>query len=210
MKKHFLLLFTFSLITQIFFAQKAEEKEVRKAFEMYRSSILNDKGEEAVNYVDSKTLAYYSTILHSARTADSLSVDSMNVLDKLMVLSIRYRTPKKDLKSFDAQSLLVFAIKEGMVGKNSVQNIEIGDVELQDNIAKGYMISYGEQSPLYFEFNKEGEEWKIDLTSIFPMSIVAFDRMIKESGQQENEYFERILKMITGNNSLNPLWEPLD
>jgi hypothetical protein len=208
MKKLLLLLFL-TLISQLIFAQKGEEKLVRKAFDNYRSSILTDRGEDAVTYVDSNTIAYYNDILHSARTSDSLAVDSMNVLDKLMVLSIRYRTPKKDLKSFDGRSLLVYAIKEGMVGKSSVQNIEIGDVEMHGDVAKGYMMSYGEPSPLYFEFNKEDEAWKIDLTSIFSVSVVAFDRMIKESGQSENEYFEHILKLITGKDSLNPMWQPL-
>lgn len=53
-----------------------------------------------------------------------------------------------------------------------MKNIEIGDVEMDGTLAKGYMISYGEQSPLFSEFNKEATKWKLDLTSIFPMSFL--------------------------------------
>jgi hypothetical protein len=63
-------------------------------------------------------------------------------------------------------------LKKVWWAKSSVKNIEIGDVEMDGTLAKGYMISYGEQSPLFSEFNKEATKWKLDLTSIFPMSFL--------------------------------------
>jgi hypothetical protein len=119
MRKHLLLHLKISLSNQLFFAQRREEQRERMGFDSYRSSILNNAGKESVHYVDAKTIGNYSNILHLARPSDSLALDSMNVLDKFMVLSIRYRTPNKLLKSFDARSLLGYAIKECRNGWHS-------------------------------------------------------------------------------------------
>jgi hypothetical protein len=143
--------------------KKKEEKLVRESFNSYKTSILNDKGEKAVDFVDSKTISYYNEILETTKKADSLTVNSLGILDKLMVISIRYRTSKRDILSFNGKELLIYAIKEGMVGKNSVMNTEIGDVEIDGNFAKGQLISKGQKTPFYFHFYKESNIWKIDL-----------------------------------------------
>src|SRR5688572_748402 len=100
-----LLLTGFSAI-----AQKKEEKAVRKAFEDYKTAILNDKGTEAVNYVDSRTLKYYGDIAELVRSADSAKIQTLTIFDKLMVLLIRVRATKEDILAFNGQSLLMYAI----------------------------------------------------------------------------------------------------
>jgi hypothetical protein len=43
-------------------AQRNEIDEVKTSFDSYKSAILNDKGEEAVKYVDNRTIEYYQLI----------------------------------------------------------------------------------------------------------------------------------------------------
>ena len=63
----------FLLVTgQLTYGQKSEEKLVKKSFDNYKTSILNDKGEKAVKYIDSRTIKYYSEILELVKTADSV------------------------------------------------------------------------------------------------------------------------------------------
>lgn len=191
------------------YAQKTEEKLVKKSFDNYKSAILNDKGEEAVKYVDSRTLQYYSNILDLVKTADSAKIETLPILDKLMVFSVKHRTSREDILSFDGKTMLIFAIKSGMVGKNSVANNSIGKVTIDNLFAKGQFIANGNKTPIYFHFYKEKGEWKIDLTSIFPISVVAFKEMVAESEQNENEYLFSLLEMITGNKPTNQLWHPI-
>jgi len=200
------LLLTWAVST---YGQKSEEKLVRKSFDNYKSSILNDKGEEAVKYVDSRTIKYYSDILELVKTADSSKVETLSILDKIIVFSIRHRTSKEDVLSFDGKTLLVFAIKSGMVGKNSVANNSIGDVTIDSSFAKGQFIANGNKGPFYFHFYKEEQLWKIDLTSLFPVSTTAFKKMADDSGQNENEYLFSLLEMITGNKPNSQIWQPI-
>ena len=56
MKRTVIVLTLFFALTINVSGQNSEEKLVRKAFDSYKTSILNDKGEEAVKYVDKRTI----------------------------------------------------------------------------------------------------------------------------------------------------------
>lgn len=199
------------LITgQLTYGQKSEDKLVKKSFDNYKSAILNDNGEEAVKYVDNRTIKYYSDILELVKSADSSKIETLSILDKLMVFSIRHRTSKDDILSFEGKSLLVYAITSGMVGKNSVANASIGEVIIENDFAKGQFIANGQKAPFYFHFYKEEEQWKIDLTSIFPVSTMAFKKIVDESGENQNDYLFSLLEMITGKKPGIEIWQPIN
>ncbi len=202
----FFLLFT----AQLMYGQKSEEKLVIKTFENYKSAILNDKGEEAVKHVDSRTIKYYTDVLALVITADSAKVDSLSILDKLMVFSIRHRTTKNDILSFDGKSLLVYAIKSGMVGKNSVANISMEEVIIENDFAKGQLVANGQKVPYYFHFYKEDGLWKIDLTSLFPISTMAFKKMADDSGESQNDYLFSLLEIMTGKKLDADIWQAIN
>lgn len=191
------------------FAQKKEEKQVKSCFNNYKSAILNDKGEEAVNYVDSRTVQYYSDILEKTQNADSSEVASLSIMDKLMVFSIRHRASSEIITSLDGKGLLIYAIKEGMVGKNSVAKNSIGEVSIDGSFAKGQFIANGQAAPFYFHFYNEEGQWKVDLTSIFPVANTSFKTMQEQSGQNENEYLFMLLEAITGKEVTNQIWRPI-
>jgi hypothetical protein len=191
-------------------AQKNEGQAINKVFEKYKSAILNDKGEEAASYVDSRTIQYYSDILNLVKTADSSKVDSLTILDKLMVLAIRHRTSKADLLSFDGRKLLIYAINSGMVGKNSIADNTLGEVVIDKAFARAQIRNKGKTSPIYFHFYKEENNWKLDLTSIFSTSSVAFTKMISESGQSENAYLLYLLEIVSGKKPTKEIWEKVE
>ena len=188
------------------YAQKSEEILVRKTFDNNKASIINYKGSDAVKCVDSRTIRYYSEMLHITKYADSSSVNSLGLMDKLMVFSIRHRANKKDILSFNGKDLLIFAIKEGMVGKNSVAKNLVGDIVIDGTFAKGQLIADGQKTPFYFHFYKEEGTWKIDLTSLLPIGEVAFRNMQQSSGMRENQYLFKLLEMTTGKKPGSDIW----
>jgi hypothetical protein len=206
-----LLLFNILILTFVSsYAQKSEKKLIQKSFDNYKTSILNDKGDEAVKYVDSRTINYYSEVLDKTKHADSADVNSLGLMDKLMVFSIRHRATKEEILSFDGKGLLIFTIKEGMVGKNSVANNAIGEIEIDGSFAKGQLMVNGQEAPFYFHFYKEKDIWKIDLTSLFPAVSMAFGKMQKESGMSENQYLFMLLEMTTGKKPGSDIWDKVE
>jgi hypothetical protein len=210
MKKASRILLLLLFVTSACFAQKKEQKGVIQAFENYKSSILKDRGEEAVKYVDSRTIKYYGDILELVKTADSTKINSLSLLDKLMVFSIRHRTSKENILSFDGKQLLVYAIKSGMVGKSSVVNNSLGEVIIEGDFAKAQFVNNGKATPFYFHFYKEEQQWKMDLTSIFAISNMAFSKVREQSGQAENEYLFTLLEMITGKKVGPEIWQKVN
>jgi hypothetical protein len=201
----------FLLLTgQLTYGQKNGKIQVQQSFENYKSAILNDRGEDAVKYVDSRTIKYYGDILEIVITADSSKVETLPFLDKLMVFSIRHRMLKEDILSFDGKSLLVYAIKSGMVGKNNVINNSIGDVIINNDFAKGQFIVSGQKTPFYFNFYKEEGQWKTDLTSLFPVTNLAFNKMVDESGENQNDYLFSLLETVTGRKPGAEIWQPIN
>lgn len=210
MQKILLTAIVLSIHSTFVFGQKSEEKAIRNVFETYRKAILTDNADVALQCVDSRTINYYGHILDQVKHADSVQVSALNVFDRFMVLTIRHRTPKEQILSFDGKSLLAYAIKSGMVGKNSVsEKNKIGEVTIESEFAKGQFMFEGKKVPIFFHFYKENGTWKLDLTSIFSLSTFVIEDMIKSSGMSENEYFFYLLKLITGREPNNNIWLPV-
>lgn len=189
--------------------QSPDQKLVKQCFNNYKSAILNDKGTEAVKFVDSRTIQYYGDILDLVKNADSAAVDSLNIMDKLMVFMIRLKTSREELLSFNGESLFAYAVNSGLVGKNSVSNNTVGAVTINKNFAKAQFVMDGKSQPIYFHFYKEKAQWKIDLTSLFPMANAAFQNMADESGQGTNEYLLSLLEILNGKKPGSQVWQPV-
>lgn len=125
-----------------------------------------------------------------------------------MVFSIRHRSTKKEILSFDGKGLLVYAIKKGMVGKNTVANNAIENITIDGSFAKGQLVSNGKTAPFYFNFYNEDNDWKIDLTSIFSATTMPLKKMVEDSGQSENDFIFMLLERMTGKEVGHGIWTP--
>ncbi|KIC93530.1 hypothetical protein [Flavihumibacter solisilvae] len=202
-------LFAFLSLSIVTIAQSTDAAAVKKAFDNYKSAILNDKGEDAVTYVDSRTLKYYDHILEAAKHVDSSKLNSLPLIDKITILTFRHRASKEEITSMDGKGLFIYAIKNGMVGKNSVANNTIGEVTIDKDFAKGQLVVRGNAVPMYFHFYKEQANWKLDLTSLFPIANMTFKKMIEDSGEEENEFLLNLLEMMTGTKPGPEIWEAM-
>jgi len=210
MLKKYALIFPVLITFNLCIAQNTEEVLVKKSFDNYKSAILNDRGQEAVTYVDSRTVRYYTDILQTTKNADATEINALGLMDKLMVLTIRHRATKEEILGFDGEGLLIYAIEKGMVGKNSVANNTLGTIEVEGTFAKGQLVTGGRETPLYFHFYKENGIWKIDITSVFSMGAVAFKKMQEDSGYDENEYIFALLEMLTGKKPGEDIWNSIE
>lgn len=191
------------------FAQPGVNESVARAFNDYKNAILNDKAEEALKAVDSRTKKYYTDLLHDVKLADSLRIDSLPLIDKITILRIRSAASKPEIESMQGTDAFLFAIKNGMVGKSSVANNELGEIIMEEIFAKGQLVAAGQKTDYYFHFYKEEGQWKMDITSLFSIANMAFEQMVKESGEEENKYLVSLLEMLSDKSISADIWKPV-
>lgn len=190
-------------------SQASDESQVRATFSRYKSAILHDNPDDALEYVDSRTVAYYSKVLDLVKHAGESDVKALPLLDKLMVLTVRHKMEREELLSFDGKSLLAQVIRTGLLGKNSVANLSVGEVIVKNDVARAQLVVDGAIAPYHFHFHREDEKWKIDLTSLFPTTSEAIRKRINESGQGENEFLLAMIEKASGKAPEQTIWNPL-
>jgi hypothetical protein len=206
MKYSFLIV----ILSLFFFQSQAQEKEeakIKSCFAAYKKAILDDEGQKAVEFLSNKTIQYYAKSIDYCLHSDSTTVSELSLMDKFMVLALRHRTSAENLRNFTGKEALIYAIQEGMVGKNSVALNEIGKIKIKENTAEAQLVVRGNPTPVNFTFFKENSVWKLDLTSIFPITEKAFQQLIENSDQSENEYLLNLLLLSTQEAPSKDIWK---
>ena len=190
-------------------AQTNDTADIKKVFKEYKSAILNDQANDALNAIDKKTINYYKSILSEVKTADSNKISAMSSIDKITVLGIRAMATNQEILDMQDSDAFLFAIKNGLVGKNSVINNSVGDITVDKNFAKGELLVQGKKTAVFFHFYKESEGWKLNLTELFSLANMSLKKMIKNSGKTENEYLIVILGLLSGKTLTSEIWNPI-
>lgn len=206
MKRIAAISFLFLIVVSVT-AQVTDEDLIRKCFESYSNALVNQKGEDAANFIDSRTIQYYNSIGEMARDADSVKVQSLPILDKIMVLLVRHRVTKEDVLSFDGKALFIYAINHGMIDKSSVGQLKLGTITTEKDSAKAQLIFQGTEYPQSLNFYKEQGQWKYDLTSSFVLAMPALQKLIDELG--EETLIDWMLNADKQNKPSPTIWRPI-
>jgi hypothetical protein len=191
------------------FGQNVGEEQVRATFDGYKTAIANGKGEEAIRYIDSKTVMYYNHLLDLIKNADFVKLDKLPITDKILILSIRHRLSREKILSFDGRKLLAYSITSKMAGKSDVGGLNIGDVTIDGNFAKGQIEVGGIKSTYYLHFYNEEGKWKMNQTSLLYMPQSILKKMAADSGKSENDFIFMLLKALTGKTPDKDIWQPI-
>ena len=205
----FVLVIVFAFTTLSLFGQSNDVDLVKKAFADYKSAILNDQAEKALSVVDSRTKKYYTQILNDVKSADSAKINSLSIVDKITILGIRSKASKDEILKMKETDAFIFAVNNGMVGKNSVAGNSVGQITIDGKFAKAQLVASGQATDLYFNFYNEDKQWKLDLTALFPLTKQVFKKMIDDSGKSENEFLFNILEVLTGKKITSEIWKPI-
>lgn len=207
--KKTILIIILNLVTLHFSYGQDDKVLIKKCFENYKTTARLQQGKEALNYIDSRTISYYDTIVTLARSADSLKVSSLSFIDKLTVLLLRHRVTKEQILNMNGESLFIYYIDNGLVGKEGAVNNEVGEITIDGNFAKGQFLHKGKETPLDFHFYKEGGRWRFNITSMFAFTTMFAKRTIENSGMTEDEFILLILEKSTGKLPGSTIWRPL-
>ncbi len=159
--------------------------------------------------MDTRTLDYFKSIHRYVLSADSLTLESLPLMDKFTVLTIRQMATKKEILAFTDKSIIAFTIKKGMMGKNTLKGFSLGKINVKDKFAKAQILTDGKKSDKYYHFYSDGSQWKIDITPLFPAEEKETEEFIKQSGKPENEFIFGILEIMTERKPSPSIWKKI-
>jgi len=208
MNKFFTLLICSFFLLKTAVAQPETVDAIKSNFAKYNKAISAQNGKEAVNYVDHKTIAYYDKILNFAKTSDSAKVSQLPLLDKLTVLVLRNQLTKQEIKSFDGKTFLAYSFDNRM---NKSTGFDLGEITIKANNAKAQITIGDKSSTEYIEFNQEDGLWKIDLTSVFPLTEKYMKDMIQKNFEgDENKFCLSVANGAAGKEAKKNIWTPIE
>ncbi|MBL8022621.1 MAG: WD40 repeat domain-containing protein [Leptospirales bacterium] len=199
----------FAKTTQATIQPASQTSDPEKSFLAYQKAILNSDGKTAVRYVNSQTLKWFASIFAHAREADKATLLKLSFMNRLMALSMRARTPTEKLLSRDysGESVFVYGVENGMIGKSSVIDLRVEKVTINDKFAK-VSVSRGGKETAPFHFYLESGIWKVDLEQLSAMSNMTILEMIKQRGMTEEEFIFKALESLTGKKVTQEIYKP--
>ena len=220
MKKIISTAFVFLMTMVSVFAQNEEtpkidhtkaKKEIVKVFETYKKSIISGDSKLAISQLDKNSINYYQEILDISLRADSTQINQLEVLDKLIVLSVKHKVPKDQLIKMNGLELLNYSIDNGLIGnKNSINEIEIGEVDINGEIAYGQFIVKKQKTPLYFGFTYDQSQWRLDITSVFEPTGFAIRKLVDIQNKPVNDVILLMVESSTpGKKVSKDIWKPI-
>jgi hypothetical protein len=183
---------------------------VFRAFQRYKTAILNDDAATALASIDSKTLQFYQNALDDALHLSAPRTQGLPFVTMLTVLQIRHNLPPETVRQMNGATLFEYAIASGWIGKNSVSNLDVVRVEKDGDFAVAWYARNGAESPEGFQFNRENGVWKIDLTSAMPTANLAMTRLAEERGVSQEELAVLLLEAASSRVTDDTIWQPLD
>lgn len=183
--------------------------EVKLCYNRYISSVTARNGTEAIKYVSKNIIAYYHHILEQSLHADSITISTLRLVDKICILLIRAEIDRAELKKMNAESLFIHSVNSGLVG-DDIRSLALGTIEVQGTAATAYVIYNGMKTPYKFQFYMEENRWVFDIGSTLKIAQNAFNELIRESEMTEDQYIMFLIGELKGEIPNNSIWHPLD
>lgn len=175
--------------------QEAEINLIKEAFTKYKAAVLSQKGYDAVKCLNQKTIDYYDDILNKIKFANKEEISALSSVDQMQILAIRHIYPKETISTLTGLTLYASTVTEGLMKGDALKTINIGHVATKGNKAKGQMVTNGEKTSIYFDFSKEDNQWKIDISTTFIMTSMHLNNEAKKSKLSTIDYLLHILKL---------------
>jgi hypothetical protein len=198
------------ILTILILSCQSPESKIQKTFLLYKDSILASSAENAVLYLDSDTVKYYDKLITDSLYVSKETLTKRPILNKFLILRLRLSFTKDELQKMDGNTLLKKAIELGWIGKDSVDNVELGNIHLlSDHSYKVEVNSNGMKTGDYLYFTKESGMYKLNLAKTISWTEKRILSTIKMIRQSESEYLDFMIKTISGRILEEKDWQPI-
>ena len=183
--------------------------ELSDVYEGYKNAVLNGNGEGAAYYVSSQTIIYYDKLLDLVQNADSSKLVLAGLFEKFTVLAIRQTVDWARLRAMNGKDLFIYAIQNGMIGKN-ISKTSLGDGEYKnDHFTKGELMANKKPTGKYMLFYREDGRWRLDLLDMLRENGKNLDKMMGHPELNETQRMVLFFKQVFGREPSREIWLPV-
>lgn len=182
---------------------------VTRSFKAYKSALERRDGSAAAAMVSSNSLAYYDRMRDLALTAQRQHLSVLEGTERMLVLSLRHSAPLELLKTASPAELLAYAVDEGLVSDTGIAKTELGEVTLQGERARCWIVIDGEPTRGVMQFVLEEAVWKFDLEFAMRASEGLIAALAVQSDMSEDAVILQLLSQAEGWPIDPGIWEPL-
>jgi hypothetical protein len=205
------LIFIFGLLF-IFSCRAQDEKDILALFEKEKNAEMNGDAKALLDLADRNSIDYFEKIKNISLKSDSLSVRSLNLFDKNMVLTLRGKLTLEVLNAMTSADLFVYYFKSVIGLKSAIEDRIINNLKISGNSACAELNSKAIPFTDVFivKFNKERDDWKYDFTSYFEINNHNLEKMNKMFDTPEDDYLREVLPRKGVTKPYSELWLPLE
>lgn len=186
------------------------EANVKALMIDYRDAIVAGKGTDAVDMVSQRTIAYFDSMRLAALAMPAAEVKRADVMDQLMILTLRGHHTRAELEGSNGRALFVVAVEKGWTG-SEVRSLEPGVIKVDGDTAQiGMIAPTGTLPPaMGFRAYLEDGRWKLDIMSIAVVAGPAFEASLEMIDPDRERAMLKLLGMVLKKPVDATLWEPL-
>jgi hypothetical protein len=186
--------------------QTSEEAQVTRAFESWKSAVINHQTDEALAYIPHHVDAYLGTLNSGATNAAPVapSAPAANVpasnspgVDLLLRTALEKKVPAELRARLTLGTLLQRMTERHLFNTRDVREITLGPhVSVNGDHASAEVYYQGGLTALRLPFLKEDNVWKIDVLALLPYAevLMRVDRAIK--GETETEQIDQLVAKL--------------
>ena len=160
---------------------------INSVFKNYTDAIQKGQGKKAIKYISRKTLDYYDTLIFHALYSDEKKLNKINILTRTAILRMRHTQPVTYWDTMTARKLMEQMWSNSPPDQTNTQ-VSLANCKIDHFTAICALELNDELTEMKFLFNKENDEWKIDITSINEIGVEEMQKDIKRRNISETDY----------------------
>ena len=189
--------------------QEKEIAKVREAFVAVRAAVIAGDGESFARLVTRDSVRLYGVIRDLAVHADQKELQGIEPTVRMTVLRLRLRVPRDVLLQKDARALIVYAVENGMIIGDAINQTQSGEVLVIGREALVAISVQGRPAHGFFIFRDE-RGWKIDLEHLVNSSRGLIDALARKREVSEEAILLELLSKAVGKPVGMEIWQPLE
>lgn len=186
----------------------AQDKEdIRAALDANKRAMQARDAQGFIDSVSEGTLENLDRVLRLAREGSRIEVQSKSVADKMLIVMLRNRVPRDQLRKLDSKAFIVWSMEQGWWDSMGDREESIESIKVVATTATVKMRVEGSDLAREVGLVKEDKGWRLDMSVGQRQLNRRFEEATNQFRLDENQTILRIEAMSSGREPARDIWD---